>query len=181
MEITAREYCKIDAAAELMYALLLDEKTSKSGMQAAISMILDELKMIRMREADRMNEWAPGELEEELTEDYRDVLDLAKRLGPKKPAGERLPDVPDWRETDGAKRQAKDDRLTRIRLTVALHEGESFRQIIDAIKADGISQRTLAGILGVNPGRITEARQGLARPSLRARFCEVLGMEGGAR
>ena len=181
MEITVREYCKIDAAAELMYHLL-DEKTiSKGGMQAAISMILDELKNIRMREADRMNECAPGELEKELAEDYRDVLDLAKRLGPKKPAGERLPDVPDWRETDGAKRQAKDDRLTRIRLTVAAHEGESLRKIIDAIKADGTSQGTLARILRVNPGRITEARQGLARPSLRARFCEVLGMEGGAR
>ena len=181
MEITVREYCKIDAAAELMYHLLDEKTVSKTGMHAVLGMILDELKNIRMREGERMNEWGPGELEDQLTEDYREVLDLAKRLGPKKPAGERLPDVPDWRETDGAKRQAKDDRLTRIRLTVAAHEGESLRKIIDAIKADGTSQRELAGILGVNPGRITEARQGMARPSLRARFCEVLGMEGGAR
>ena len=87
--------------------------------------------------------------------------------------------MPDWR--DGAAVQEADDRLTRIRLTVAAHQGESLRKIIDAIKADGTNQTTLAGILGVNPGRITEARQGKASPDLLARFCEVLGLEGGAR
>ena len=202
MEITVREYCKMDAAAELMHDLLLDEKTSKTGMQAVLGMILDELKSIRMREADRMNEWGPGELEDQLTEDYRGVLDLAKRLGPKKPAGDRLPDVPDWRDgaaqktrtgghcghcgrcgqgagseakardagTDGAAQFAEEDELVRIRLTVAAHEGESLRKIIDAIKAeDGIKPAELAGLLGVNQARISEALRGHARMGFGAR------------
>lgn len=176
MEITVREYCRIETAAELIFHLL-DEKTiSRGGIESALGMILNEMKYIRMREAENMNTWGEGELTEGFDETELKALKLARLAK----AGERLPDVPDWR--DGAARQVKDDLLTRIRLTVAAHEGESLRMIIDAIKADGVNQRTLAGILGVNPGRITEARrQGLARPSLRARFCEVLGMEGGAR
>ena len=112
--------------------------------------------------------------------------------------GERLPDVPDWRDnanlsgrsdksdrsdkrrTDGAAQFAADDRLTRIRLTVAMHEGESLAEIIEAILADGIKPAELAGLLGVNQARISEALHGKARPGFVARFAEVLGCDGGA-
>lgn len=86
---------------------------------------------------------------------------------------ERLPDVPDWR--DGAARQEADDRLTRIRLTVAAHQGDGLAEIIEAIKADGTDPKALAAILGVNQARISEALHGKARPGFVARFCEVLG------
>ena len=89
----------------------------------------------------------------------------------------RLPDIPDWR--DGAARQEVDDRLTRIRLTVAMHEGESLAEIISAIKEDGTDPKALAAVLGVNQARISEALHGHARPGFVARFAEVLG-EGGA-
>lgn len=179
MEITVREYCRIETAAELIFHLL-DEKTiSRGGIESALGMILNEMKYIRMREAENMNTWGEGELTEGFDETELKALKLARLAKAGKPAGERLPDVPDWR--DGAARQVKDDLLTRIRLTVAAHEGESLRMIIDAIKADGTSQKRLAEILGVNPGRITEARQGKPTRLFLAKFCEVLGMEGGAR
>ena len=91
---------------------------------------------------------------------------------------ERLPDVPDWR--DGAARQEADDRLTRIRLTVAAHQGDGLAEIIEAILADGTDLKTLASILGVNRARISEAKHGHARPGFVARFAEVLGCDGGA-
>ena len=94
---------------------------------------------------------------------------------------ERLPDVPDWRDTEAAKQRdgaaqfAKDDKLTQIRLTVAAHQGEKLSKIIEAILADGTDLKTLASILGVNRARISEAKHGHARPGFVARFCEVLG------
>ena len=89
----------------------------------------------------------------------------------------RLPDIPDWR--DGAARQEADDELTRIRLTVAGHQGDGLAEIIEAIKAGGTDPKALAAILGVNQARISEALHGKARPGFVARFAEVLG-EGGA-
>lgn len=89
---------------------------------------------------------------------------------------ERLPDVPDWR--DGAARQEADDELTRIRLTVAAHEGNGLAEIISAIKEDGTDPKELAGLLSVHQARISEALHGHARPGFVTRFCEVLG-EGG--
>ena len=91
---------------------------------------------------------------------------------------ERLPDIPDWR--DGAARQEADDELTRIRLTVAAHQGDGLAEIIEAIKAGGTDPKALAAILGVNRARISEAKHGHARPGFVARFAEVLGCDGGA-
>lgn len=91
---------------------------------------------------------------------------------------ERLPDVPDWR--DGAARQEADDELTRIRLTVAAHQGDGLAEIIEAILGGGTDLKTLAQILGVNRARISEAKHGHARPGFVARFAEVLGCDGGA-
>lgn len=115
-----------------------------------------------------------------------DKVDIArKKKSGAKTETERLPDVPDWRDTEAAKQRdgaaqfAKDDKLTQIRLTVAAHQGESMAEIIEAILADGTDLKTLAQILGVNKARISEAKHGHARPGFVARFCEVLG-EGGA-
>ena len=128
-----------------------------------------------------------GHRESAVKKDARTVLLAAKAMGPMKKEAkpERLPDVPDWRDTEAAKRRdgaaqfAKDDKLTQIRLTVAAHQGEKLSKIIEAILADGTDLKTLASILGVNKARISEAKHGHARPGFVARFCEVLG-EGGA-
>ena len=115
-----------------------------------------------------------------------DKVDIArKKKGGAKTETERLPDVPDWRDTEAAKQRdgaaqfAKDDKLTQIRLTVAAHQGESMAEIIGAILADGTDLKTLAAILGVNRARISEAKHGHARPGFKLIFTEVLG-EGGA-
>ena len=108
-----------------------------------------------------------------------------KKKGGAKTETERLPDVPDWRDTEAAKRRDaaaqfdEDDKLTQIRLIVASHQGKKLSKIIEAILADGTDLKTLAQILGVNKARISEAKHGHARPGFVARFCEVLG-EGGA-
>lgn len=121
--------------------------------------------------------------EAQITKDGLTVLLGAKAMGPMKKEAkpERLPDVPDWRDTEAAKKRdgaaqfAKDDKLTRIRLTVAAHQGDGLAEIIEAILADGTDLKTLASILGVNKARISEAKHGHARPGFVARFCEVLG------
>ena len=77
---------------------------------------------------------------------------------------------------DGAAQFAEEDELTRIRLIVAAHQGESLAAIIRAIqKETGLNSRELAGVLGVNPGRISEAVHGKAKPCFKERFTEVLG------
>ena len=124
-----------------------------------------------------------GHQDSEIKKDARAVLLAAKAMGPMKKEAkpERLPDVPDWRDTEAAKQRdgaaqfAKDDKLTQIRLTVAAHQGEKLSKIIEAILADGTDLKTLASILGVNRARISEAKHGHARPGFVARFCEVLG------
>jgi len=124
-----------------------------------------------------------GHQDSEIKKDARAVLLAAKAMGPMKKEAkpERLPDVPDWRDTEAAKQRdgaaqfAKDDKLTQIRLTVAAHLGEKLSKIIEAILADGTDLKTLASILGVNRARISEAKHGHARPGFVARFCEVLG------
>ncbi len=234
MEATVREFTKIQAAAELIWDLSESAENAGTeggapdlrgylgGIRTAVSMILDELHCIRLREAERMDEWGEGELEEdlddverkiltnfrkarklkresEITKDGLTVLLGAKAMGPMKKEAEpgRLPDVPDWRDnanlsdrsdrsdrsdkrrTDGAAAFAEDDRLTRIRLTVAAHQGDGLAEIIEAILADGTDLKTLSQILGVNKARILEAKHGHARPGFVARFAEVLG-EGGA-
>ena len=174
MEITVREFSKIEAAANLIWNLIWDQEETDPtfrAVRAGVNMILDELHLIRMREAENMNEWGEGELEEGMTDAERGALKLARAIKARKP--QRLPDVPDWR--DGAARQDADDKLTRIRLTVAAHQGESLSDIIEAILADGTDLKTLAKILGVNKARISEAKHGHARPGFVARFCEVLG------
>ena len=112
---------------------------------------------------------------------------------------ERLPDVPDWRDnanlsdrsdksdrsdrrgTDGAAQFAEEDELTHIRLIVAAHQGESLAKIIGAIqKETGLNSRELAGVLGVNQARISEALHGKARPSFKKIFTKILGCDGGA-
>ena len=124
----------------------------------------------------------------EITADAQAVLLAAKAMGPMKKEAkpERLPDVPDWRDTEAAKQRdgaaqfAKDDKLTQIRLTVAAHQGEKLSKIIEAIKKDaGISGNELARILGVNGARITEAAAGKPRKSFVIKFTEILG-EGSA-
>ena len=195
MQLTVREFTKIQAAAELIWSIA--EAAGKSGrvFEVAASQVLDELHVIRMREAERMDEWAPGELTEDLDDGERWALALARKIN-----ADRLPDVPDWRDAkpaktvgkrepsdksakrgkDGAAQFASEDRLTQIRLTVSAHQGENLGQIIDAIrKENGISCRELASILGVNKARISEAMNGKPRPGFIARFAEVLG-EGGA-
>ena len=207
MEVTVREFTKIQAAAELIWDLSESAENAGTegaapdlrgylgGIRTAVSMILDELHCIRLREAERMDEWGEGELEEdlddlerkiltnfrkarklkresEITKDGLTVLLGAKAMGPMKKEAkpERLPDVPDWRDTEAAKRRdgaaqfAKDDKLTQIRLTVAAHQGEKLSKIIEAILADGTDLKTLASILGVNKARISEAKHGHARP-----------------
>ena len=153
MEITPRQYGRLEMAA---WALAKHSEHNEVCMVLSngIMQVLDEI--------------ADGD---DLDELRREIPDWHDDAG-------RLPDVPDWR--DGAARQDADDKLTRIRLTVAMHEGESLADIIRAIKEDGTDQKTLAGILGVNPARITEAVQGKPRPSFVARFAEVLGYDGGA-
>ena len=153
MEITPRQYGRLEMAA---WALAKHSEHNEVCMvlSKGIMQVLDEI--------------ADGD---DLDELRREIPDWHDDAG-------RLPDVPDWR--DGAARQDADDKLTRIRLTVAMHEGESLADIIRAIKEDGTDQKTLAGILGVNPARITEAVQGKPRPSFVARFAEVLGYDGGA-
>ena len=129
-----------------------------------------------------------GHQDSEIKKDARAVLLAAKAMGPMKKEAkpERLPDVPDWRDTEAAKQRdgaaqfAKDDKLTQIRLTVAAHQGEKLSKIIEAILADGTDLKTLASILGVNKARISEAKHGHARPGFVARFAEVLGCDGGA-
>ena len=252
MEATVREFTKIQAAAELIWDLSESAENAGTegaapdlrgylgGIRTAVSMILDELHCIRLREAERMDEWGEGELEEdlddlerkiltnfrkarklkresEITKDGLTVLLGAKAMGPMKKEAEpgRLPDVPDWRDNanlsdgsdergsrksgtrspekrgsrksgtrsagkDGAAAFAEDDRLTRIRLTVAAHQGDGLAEIIEAILADGTDLKTLASILGVNKARISEAKHGHARPGFVARFAEVLGSDGGA-
>ena len=128
-----------------------------------------------------------GHQDSEIKKDARAVLLAAKAMGPMKKEAkpERLPDVPDWRDTEAAKQRdgaaqfAKDDKLTQIRLTVAAHQGEKLSKIIEAILADGTDLKTLASILGVNRARISEAKHGHARPGFKLIFTEVLG-EGGA-
>ena len=245
MEATVREFTKIQAAAELIWDLSESAENAGTeggapdlrgylgGIRTAVSMILDELHCIRLREAERMDEWGEGELEEdlddlerkiltnfrkarklkresEITKDGLTVLLGAKAMGPMKKEAEpgRLPDVPDWRDNanlsdrsdrsdgsdqrgnrksgtrsagkDGAAAFAEDDRLTRIRLTVAAHQGDGLAEIIEAIKAGGTDPKALAAILGVNQARISEALHGKARPGFVARFAEVLGCDGGA-
>ena len=224
MEATVREFTKIQAAAELIWDLSESAENAGTeggapdlrgylgGIRTAVSMILDELHCIRLREAERMDEWGEGELEEdlddlerkiltnfrkarklkresEITKDGLTVLLGAKAMGPMKKEAkpERLPDVPDWRDTeagkrgkDGAAAFAEDDRLTRIRLTVAAHQGDGLAEIIEAILADGTDLKTLSQILRVNKARISEAKHGHARPGFVARFAEVLGCDGGA-
>ena len=238
MEATVREFTKIQAAAELIWDLSESAENAGTegaapdlrgylgGIRTAVSMILDELHCIRLREAERMDEWGEGELEEdlddlerkiltnfrkarklkresEITKDGLTVLLAAKAMGPMKKEAKpgRLPDVPDWRDTEAGKRElsdgsdkrgnrksgtrsagkdgaaafAEDDRLTQIRLTVAAHQGKKLSKIIEAILADGTDLKTLASILGVNRARISEAKHGHARPGFVARFCEVLG------
>ena len=101
---------------------------------------------------------------------------------PRETEQERLPDVPDWRDTEAAKRRDaaaqfdEDDKLTQIRLIVASHQGEKLSKIIEAIKAGaGISNSGLAALLGVHPARITEAVRGKARPGFVQIFTEILG------
>ena len=101
---------------------------------------------------------------------------------PQKGEPERLPDVPDWRDTEAAKKRdgaaqfAADDQLTQIRLIVAAHQGEKLAKIIGAIRKDaGISNSKLAALLDVHPARITEAVHGKARPGFVQIFTEVLG------
>ena len=129
-----------------------------------------------------------GHQDSEIKKDARAVLLAAKAMGPMKKEAkpERLPDVPDWRDTEAAKQRdgaaqfAKDDKLTQIRLTVAAHQGEKLSKIIEAIKKDaGISGNELARILGVNGARITEAAAGKPRKSFVIKFTEILG-EGSA-
>ena len=158
MEITPRQYGRLEMAA---WALAKHSEHNEvcTVLANGLMQVLDEI-------ADR------DDLDELQTGAYLDdESDVSDKSG-------RLPDIPDWR--DGAARQDADDKLTRIRLTVAMHEGESLAEIIRAIKEDGTDQKTLAGILGVNPARITEAVQGKPRPSFVARFAEVLGCDGGA-
>ena len=96
-----------------------------------------------------------GHQDSEIKKDARAVLLAAKAMGPMKKEAkpERLPDVPDWRDTEAAKQRdgaaqfAKDDKLTQIRLTVAAHQGEKLSKIIEAILADGTDLKTLASIL----------------------------------
>ena len=135
MEVTVREFTKIQAAAELIWDLSESAENAGTeggapdlrgylgGIRTAVSMILDELHCIRLREAERMDEWGEGELEEdlddlerkiltnfrkarklkresEITKDGLTVLLGAKAMGPMKKEAEpgRLPDVPDWRD-----------------------------------------------------------------------------------
>ena len=129
-----------------------------------------------------------GHQDSEIKKDARTVLLAAKAIGPMKKEAkpERLPDVPDWRDTEAAKQRdgaaqfAKDDKLTQIRLIVAAHQGEKLSKIIEAIKTGvGISGNELARILGVNGARITEAAAGKPRKSFVIKFTEILG-EGSA-
>ena len=124
-----------------------------------------------------------GHQDSEIKKDARAVLLAAKAMGPMKKEAkpERLPDVPDWRDTEAAKQRdgaaqfAKDDKLTQIRLTVAAHHGKKLSKIIEAILADGTDLKTLASILGVNRARISEAKHGHARPGFKLIFTQVLG------
>ena len=239
MEATVREFTKIQAAAELIWDLSESAENAGTegaapdlrgylgGIRTAVSMILDELHCIRLREAERMDEWGEGELEEdlddlerkiltnfrkarklkresEITKDGLTVLLAAKAMGPMKKEAKpgRLPDVPDWRDTEAGKRElsdgsdkrgnrksgtrsagkdgaaafAEDDRLTQIRLTVAAHQGESMAEIIGALKKEnGLSGNALARLLGEAPARVTEARHGKASRRFLKRFTQVLG------
>lgn len=148
MEATVREFTKIQAAAELIWDLSESAENAGTeggapdlrgylgGIRTAVSMILDELHCIRLREAERMDEWGEGELEEdlddlerkiltnfrkarklkresEITKDGLTVLLGAKAMGPMKKEAEpgRLPDVPDWR--DNANLSDRSDRSDR--------------------------------------------------------------------
>lgn len=125
-----------------------------------------------------------GHQEAEIKKDARTVLLAAKAMGPvkKEAKPERLPDVPDWRDTEAAKQRdgaaqfAEEDELTQIRLIVAAHQGESLAKIIGAIqKETGINSKELAALLDVYPARITEAVHGKARPGFKQIFTQVLG------
>lgn len=169
------------------------EKILLAAILAAVSKIEAHLQGAKCEKCGKC-----GHREAEITKDGLTVLLAAKAMGPmrKDAEPERLPDVPDWRDnanlsdrsdrsdrsdkrrTDGAAQFAADDRLTRIRLTVAAHQGDGLSEIIEAILADCTDLKTLSQILGVNKARISEAKHGHARPGFVARFCEVLG-EGG--
>ncbi len=158
MEITPRQYGRLEMAA---WALAKHSEHNEVCMVLAkgVMQVLDEI-----ADGDDLDE-----LRREIPDwEDRDLSDL-----PDVPDKTREPDVPDWR--DGAARQTEDDLLVRCRLIVAAHQGDGLAEIIRAIKEDGTDQKTLAGILGVNPARITEAVQGKPRPSFVARFAEVLG------
>ena len=127
-----------------------------------------------MREAGRMDEWAPGELTEGLEDGERWALKMLRKAKMKDAETGRLPDVPDWR--DGAARQTDDDLLVQCRLIVAEHLGDGLSEIIEAIlKETGINSKELAALLNVDPRRVSEAMHGKPRPGFVARFTEILG------
>ena len=166
MEITARQYGRLEMAA---WALAKHSEHNEvcTVLANGIMEVLDEIAA-----------------EDDLGELGREIPEICDVIGD----GEREPDVPDWRENanldgpdgrrgkDGAAEFAEEDELTRIRLIVAEHQGESLAEIIRAIqKETGLNSRELAGVLGVNPGRISEAVHGKAKPCFKERFTEVLG------
>ena len=106
MEVTVREFTKIQAAAELIWSIAEAAGKGSRVFEVAASQILDELHVIRMREAGHMDEWAPGELTEGLDDGERWALKMLRNAKIKKNAETgRLPDVPDWRDTEAAKRE----------------------------------------------------------------------------
>ena len=176
MEITARQYGRLEMAA---WALAKHSEHNEvcTVLANGIMEVLDEIAA-----------------EDDLGELGREIPEICDVIGD----GERLPDVPDWRENadranldgpdghdgpdgrrgkNGAAEFAEEDELTGIRLIVAEHQGESLAAIIRAIqKETGLNSRELAGVLGVNPGRISEAVHGKAKPCFKERFTEVLGV-----
>ena len=154
MEITPRQYGRLEMAA---WALAKHSEHNEvcTVLSNGIMEVLDEIAA-----------------DDDLDELHRKKPDWQNDTG-------RLPDIPDWR--DGAARQAENDDLVQIRLIVAEHQGESMAAIIEAIqKGIGINSKELAAVLGVNPGRISEAKKGHPKPCFIARFTEVLG-EGGVK
>ena len=161
MEITARQYGRLEMAA---WALAKHSEHNEvcTVLANGIMEVLDEI----AAEDDL------DELRRENWDEDRELSDLSD--GSDRSDNPREPDVPDWR--DGAARQTEDDLLVRCRLIVAAHQGESLAAIIRAIqKETGLNSRELAGVLGVNPGRISEAVHGKAKPCFKERFTEVLG------
>lgn len=104
--------------------------------------------------------------------------DDAKNWRPEDYPEKRLPDVPDWR--DGAAQFAAEDKIARMRLTVASAQGELLSDIIRQLTEQGTSQRELARMLKVNPARVNEALHGHATPAFIARFAETFGVDGKA-